>query len=152
MEVILLKDIKGLGKKGEVKQVKDGYGHNFLVKQGFAKVASKGLALQAEDIKKQKDTKNENILNAIKQLESKLKNIVLVATLKFAKDGKEAYGSLSKQQVIDGLKKDFQITLPEAAKIIFEKNIKEKGTSTIKIDLGRNVVVPVKVEIKDDIS
>ncbi len=149
MEVILLKDIKGLGRKGEVKQVKDGYGQNFLLKQGFAKVASKGMVSQVQDIKKQKEAKQDAIMNQIKQLESKLKSIVLVVGLKFAKDGKEAYESLNKQKVLDGLKKDFEIDFRNDVKIIFQKNIKEKGTTTIEIDLGYGVVVPVKVEIVD---
>ncbi len=149
MEVILLKDVKGLGRKGEVKQVKDGYGHNFLIKKGLAILATRGEVNQVKDLAQQKKKKEESLERERRELEKKIKSLNLKVGLKFAKDSKSAYESLNKEHVIGGLKKDFQVVLPVNAKIIFDKNIKQKGATTVKIDLGNNVVVPLEVEIID---
>ncbi|MDD3156531.1 MAG: 50S ribosomal protein L9 [Candidatus Pacebacteria bacterium] len=147
MKIILLKDVRGFGKKGEVKEAKDGYAKNFLIKNGFAKIADKGVINEAKMVKQIKEEKKQKIQDEIKELESKLKKITLTVGLKFSEKGKEAYESLNKKMVVDGLKKDFGIELSDGYDIVFEKNIKEKGLNTIHINLGYGVLVPLKVEI-----
>ena len=147
MKIILLKDVRGFGKKGEVKEAKDGYAKNFLIKNGFAKIADKGVINEAKMVKQIKEEKKQKIQDEIKELESKLKKITLTVGLKFSEKGKEAYESLNKKMVVDGLKKDFAIELSDGYDIVFEKNIKEKGLNTIHINLGYGVLVPLKVEI-----
>jgi len=147
MKVILLRDIKGLGKKGEVRDAKDGYAKNFLIKNGLAKIADTGGIKMAQVLNQQKQEKNLKIQEDIKQLEKKLKSIVLNISLKFSENGKEAYESVSKKQIIDGLKNDFGIVLDNIQDIVLEKNIKEKGNHEIHINLGYGVIVPFKIEV-----
>jgi large subunit ribosomal protein L9 len=147
MKVVLVKDVRGFGKKGDVKEAKDGYAKNFLIKNGFAKIADKGVINEAKMVKQIKEEKKQKIQDEIKELESKLKKITLTVGLKFSEKGKEAYESLNKKMVVDGLKKDFGIELSDGYDIVFEKNIKEKGTNVIHINLGYGIVVPLKVEI-----
>lgn len=152
MEIILLKDVRGLGKKGELKNVKDGYAQNFLIKQGLAKNADKASVNQLTEIKKQEGAKKIAFDQEVENFKNKLLNKVIQIPLKFAKDGKEAYESLNKKNIEIALKKSFNLILPEKSKIIFEKNVKEKGITIVKIDLGSNIVIPLQVEIIESIS
>ncbi len=147
MKIALLKDVRGFGKKGEIKEAKDGYAKNFLIKNGFAKIADKGVVKEVKMANQIKEEKKKKIQDQIKSLEAKLKKTTLTVALKFSENGKEAYESLNKKMVIDGLKKDFDIELNDNCDIVFEKNIKEKGTNTIHINLGYGVSVPLTVEI-----
>ena len=147
MKVVLLKDVRGFGRKGDVKEAKDGYARNFLVKNGLAKIADNSTIKEAKFLEQQKTEKQNKIQENIKGLESQLKSITLSIPLNFSENGKEAYESLNKKQVIEGLKKDFNIDLEDNHEIVFEKNIKEKGTSVVHINLGYGVTVPLKVEI-----
>jgi large subunit ribosomal protein L9 len=147
MKIILLKDVRGFGKKGEVKEAKDGYAKNFLIKNGYAKIADKGVVNEAKMVKKIKEEKKQKVQDEIKNLEVKLKKITLTVGLKFSENGKEAYESLNKKMVVDGLKKDFDIELNDSCDVVFEKNIKEKGLNTVHINLGYGVLVPLNVEI-----
>ena len=147
MKVILLKEIKGYGRKGDIKEAKDGYAKNYLIKNGLAKIADSISVNEALTVKKNKEDKQDRIHNNIKVLERKLKDLTLTIPLKFSENGKEAYESLNKKEVIDGLKKDFNIELEANQEVVFEKTIKEKGANTIHINLGYGIVVPLKIEI-----
>jgi large subunit ribosomal protein L9 len=147
MKVILLKEVRGFGKKGEVKEAKDGYAKNFLIKNGLAKIADQGVVKMAETLTHQKEEKSQKLHDHIKQQENTIKAITLKVPLKFSDNGKEAYESLNKKQITDLLKSDFNITLETNQDVIFEKNIKEKGAHLIHINLGYGVVAPLKVEI-----
>ena len=101
MQVIFIKDLKGQGKKGEIKEVKDGYAINFLIKRGFAIKKTEGsLNKLKEQNEKDKAIDLKNRDDALK-LKEKLENITLNFKVKTSKD--KMFGSISNKQIKDEL-------------------------------------------------
>lgn len=102
MKVILVADVDNLGKKGEVKEVADGYAINFLLAKGLAVAATPEMEKQAEKNKEQKD---KDVLNQEKQnqeLKSKLKDLKLKIKAKASKEGK-LFGAISEKEIAEAL-------------------------------------------------
>lgn len=147
MKVIFIKDLKGQGKKGDIKNVKDGYGMNFLIKNGYAVIANEGNVKHQEtlNLKKQLE-ENEKINEA-----NKLKNLIEKQTLKFyVKTGAadKVFGTISSKQIAAELKNK---------NIIIDKKLIDKhininclGTHIVKINLHKSVVAELKVELKKE--
>ncbi len=150
MKVILLEDIKGLGKKFDIKNVSDGYARNFLIPKGLAKIATdksvKELEAQkAEQEKKEKETKIE-----LEKIAKNLENQEFEFTIKTGKKG-EVFGSVSKDDIrtrIDAnINADLRRYLKDI-KINLERPIKTLGERRVEIDLGKGVKINIKVIIK----
>ena len=122
MKVIFIKDLKGQGKKGDIKNVKDGYGMNFLIKNGYAVIANEGNVKHQEtlNLKKQLE-ENEKINEA-----NKLKNLIEKQTLKFyVKTGAadKVFGTISSKQIAAELKnKNIIIVICNYSNFIFYNN------------------------------
>ena len=103
MQVIFLKDLKGQGKKGEIKEVSDGYAMNFLIKKGYAIKKTEGsLNKLNEQKEKDKEIDSENREKALK-LKDKLENITINFKVKESKG--KMFGSISTKQIKEELKK-----------------------------------------------
>lgn len=124
MKVVLLKDVKGTGKKGEVKEVSDGFAKNFLLKNGSAKIAD---TTALNENKFQKDAakyhKEQEFL-AAKELAKKIEGKTVVLEIKCGANGK-TFGSITSQEIAIGLEK-FGITL-DKKKIDLKEPIKCSG-------------------------
>ena len=104
MKVIFLLDVKGQGKKGEIKEVSDGYAINFLIKKGYALKKTEGsLTKLNEEIKENKALDMKNREEALKQKEN-LEQLVLNFKVKASNDGR-MFGSISTKQIKDELSK-----------------------------------------------
>lgn len=104
MRVLLIKDVKGLGKAGEIKEVKDGYGNNFLIGKGFAKAATDAVLRQYEA---QKKKEAENLAYEISQnekLKEELSKITVKISSKLGANG-QLFGSVTKDEIANELKK-----------------------------------------------
>lgn len=147
MKVIFIKDLKGQGKKGDIKNVKDGYGMNFLIKNGYAVIANEGNVKHQEtlNLKKQLE-ENEKINEA-----NKLKNLIEKQTLKFyVKTGAadKVFGTISSKQIAAELKNKNIII--DKKLIDKDMNINCLGTHIVKINLHKSVVAELKVELKKE--
>ena len=141
MTVILLSDVKKVGKKGETVEVADGYGRNFLI--------AKGLAVQ--ETKKSKEILEQQNLDAAlkeKQLEKEaealketLKSVVVEFKVKTGKDGR-VFGNISSKQVVEELKKTHNIVI-DKRKFFETKEATALGTTLMKVDLYKNKVIGV---------
>lgn len=145
MKVLLIKDVKGLGKKGEVKEVKDGYGKNFLIGKGFALHATNEVLKKhaASEKKKAEDAAAE--LEKLKNLEKELGQVKIVIRRKLGANG-SLFGAVTKDEIAHELE--------EQAKIIIDKKtveidhvIKSTGIFDITLKLGHGIHAPLKVEI-----
>ncbi|MDR2635928.1 MAG: 50S ribosomal protein L9, partial [Campylobacteraceae bacterium] len=95
MKVLLIKDVKGLGKIGEIKEVKDGYGKNFLLGKGFAKLATNDVVRQYEAEQKRKAAEVEAEIEKLKNIDKMLNNIKLTVKRSLGANG-SLFGAVTK--------------------------------------------------------
>lgn len=147
MEVILLQDVKKVGKKGEVVKVSDGYAANFL----FPKKLAVNATQKAQEIKAEQDKQAKEDYEAHKQkaieLKGKIESVSVVLYASSGKDGK-MFGAISTKEVTEELKKQHNIDI-DKKKFIGESSIKNIGTTILKNELFKGVVAQVKVEVKE---
>ena len=144
MEVIFIKDLKNQGKKGQVKNVKDGYAENFLIKNGYAvkKTKENLLKLNQEQTKKAKeDTANKE---EAKLLKEKLSKVTLEFKVKTG-EGDRVFGSISIKQIKDELaKQGYKI---EKSSIELTNNISSLGFHNVNINLYPEITTQIKVHV-----
>ena len=144
MQVLLTKDVEKLGKAGEVKEVKDGYGQNFLIAKGLAKLATKEV-LNKYKAEQRKKAELEALDRAqAKQMQGALENLQLNITKKVGANN-SLFGSLTKEEVASELSKQHRISLDKRA---FElPQIKALGDfeATVKLGYGLNATLKLKV-------
>lgn len=144
MKVILLQDIKGLGKKGDLKEVAEGYARNFLFVKKLAEIATNGGVKKVEVIKKKQAEKDQLDLEKTQELASQLEGKAITINAK-EKDGK-LFGSVQVKDLLKELKKE-NITVPEKS-IILSSPIKEIGEYEVRIELDHGIETSVMVLVE----
>lgn len=144
MKVVLLKDVKGTGKKGDVVNVADGFGKNFLLKNGFAKTADSS-AMNENTLQKQaKAFHAEEERKAAVNLAERLKGVTLTVPVKCGENGK-IFGAVTSKEISDRLKEQgFEV---DKKHIVVEKPIKTVGKESITLKLHQTVSIKFDVEI-----
>jgi large subunit ribosomal protein L9 len=145
MKVLLIKDVKSLGKAGEVKEVKDGYGKNFLIGKGLAKHATTDiLAQHAEEERLQAQILKDEI-SSLKALAEALDKIEIVIVKKLGQNG-HLFGSITKDEVAHALKEQHNIEIDK--KHINEKlSIKTVGEHDLDFKLGHGIHATLHVDV-----
>ncbi len=144
MKVILLKDIKDLGRKNEIKNVSDGYGRNFLLRQNLAKLAGKEELVLVEKRKEIEAIKKEKEVELEKKMAKNLEGLSLEVKVKVGKKD-ELFESVSVQKISEKIKEaGFNI---EKEQIDLESPIKELGKHPIKISLKNVEPVEIGLEV-----
>ena len=148
MKVILLKDVKKLGKKGEIKEVKDGYGNNFLIKTGLALMATKtGVERLNVEKQKAKDTELEAVEKANK-VKEKLEKTTLTFKVKTGKQDK-VFGSISTKAISQELKnKGYEI---DKKNISLDNHITSLGHHFVSIELHKKVIAKLNIELVSEV-
>lgn len=148
MKVILLKDVKGTGKKGEVHEVSDGHGRNFLIPRGLAKAATDGTIREQSHIQAAvADRKAKELADA--QAQAKHMETLTVSLKGKAGEGGRLFGSLTSKDVADALETQHGITL-DKRKIQLEHALKEQGEHTVDVKLYPGVSCKLKVTVKTE--
>ncbi|MFD2045657.1 50S ribosomal protein L9 [Ornithinibacillus salinisoli] len=145
MKVIFLKDVKGSGKKGEVKNVSDGYARNFLLKNNLAKEATQGNMKALEAQKK----KNEQLEQQEKDEAVKLKETLAELTVELkAKSGESGrlFGSITSKQIAEELNKTHGYKI-DKRKIELDQPIRTLGFTNVPVKLHPEVTGTVKVHV-----
>lgn len=147
MKVIFLKDVKGKGKKGEVKNVADGYAHNFLIKQGLAIEANNTNISTLEGQKKKEDKRAAEELAEAKKLGEQLEKITVELTAK-AGEGGRLFGSITTKQIAEELQKKHGIKI-DKRKMELADAIRTLGHTKVPVKLHHEVVSTLTVHVKE---
>lgn len=145
MKVILLKDIKGTGKKGELKEVSDGYANNFLIKQGLAKKVDATSLNEKRTQTEAQDYHNEQARLAALEIKKQIDGKTINLEIKCGENGK-TFGSITAKEIAEALEKNGikidkkKIELKEAIKQIGTYKITAKIYPNISSEFNLNVV------------
>jgi large subunit ribosomal protein L9 len=145
MKVLLIKDVKGLGKAGEVKEVKDGYGKNFLIGKGFAKAATNEVIKQhaASERKKAADAAAE--LETLKTLAAKLEKLEVVIRKKLGETG-HLFGAVTKEEIAHALLEQHKIEI-DKKHIESKTAIKTTGKHALDLKLGHGIHASLHIDV-----
>ena len=145
MEVIFLADVKGSGKKGDIKNVSDGYAKNFLLKNGLAKIADAGAK---GDLKNKNESAQFHYAQdkaTMQELAKKLENVPVVLNVKVGENGK-LFGSITNKEIAQEYKAmGYDI---DKRKIVLTDSIKTTGTYIVQIKLFEGVVCKTNVQVQ----
>lgn len=147
MKVIFLKDVKGKGKKGEIKNVADGYAHNFLIKQGLAIEANNSNISSLEGQKKKEDKRAAEELAEAKKLKETIEKITVELAAK-AGEGGRLFGSITTKQIAEELQKKHGIKI-DKRKMELEDAIRTLGHTKVPVKLHHEVLATLTVSVKE---
>ncbi len=147
MKVILTKDVKAQGKKGELIDVSDGYAKNFLLPKGLAIIAGAKEMNELKNRESAERFKIETERKEAKELASKLDSVVVKVTATAGAEGK-LYGSVTSMEIADILAKDHGITI-DKRKIVMGDPIKAFGSYTFDVKLYAEVVGKLNVIVTE---
>lgn len=144
MEVIFIKDLKNQGKKGQIKNVKDGYAENFLIKQGYAVMKTKESLAKLESEQRNKAAQDAENKKQAAALKSELDKVVIEFKVKTGA-GDRVFGSISVKQIKDELeKKNFKI---DKSQIEITNQIATLGFHNVNIKLYPGITATIKVHV-----
>lgn len=146
MKVILLEDIKGVGKKDEVINASDGYARNFLFPKKKAIPADNGNMSRLNDKKASQAHKKELELNEAKEIANKIDKIELKLKVKAGENGK-IFGGVTNKEISEELKKSEKLDI-DKKKIILKENIKNLGRFNVDIKLYEGVTAKLTVIVE----
>lgn len=147
MKVILLQDIKGKGKKGQMLEISDGYARNYLLPRKLAVEATAdamNTKIMNDKAAAEKEAKERA---AALETSRQLRDLTLVVTAKGGGAGR-LFGSVTNQEIADALKVKAGITL-DKRKIVISDPIKSVGTYTVQCKLGYEISAPLTVKIEE---
>jgi large subunit ribosomal protein L9 len=147
MKVILLEDVKNIGKKGEIINAKDGYARNYLFPKKLAIEATEANLRSLEAAKRRKEEKENELLQEAKALEEELQKKTIVIKAKTGEQGK-LFGSITTKEIADILENDHKISI-DKKKFDLEEPIKTVGEYKVKIKLHPQVSAELKVIVTE---
>ena len=148
MKVILQQDVKGQGKKGEMIEVSEGYGRNFLLPRKLA-VPATADAINTMNLKEKARKAEEARLKAeAQEIAGKLQNCPVKLSAKAGNGGK-LFGAVTNKEISEGLASQYQLDVPKQ-KIVLDEPIKAFGTYEVKAKLGYEVSARFSVSVSEE--
>lgn len=146
MKVLLTKDVKGLGKAGEVKEVKDGYGKNFLIGKGLALHATNEVLNKYKSEQKKKAENEAAEIKNAEDLKEKLGTFKLTIKHKVGDNGTSLFGAITNKEISEELKKQTDLDI-DKKHIVLKKAIKNVGVYDIDCKLGHAIHGTLKIDV-----
>ena len=144
MKVIFLKDVKGQGKKNEIKEVSDGYATNYLIKNGYAVKYTKSSSDRLDKTLENDRINEEKNIREANEIKNKLEKEKISFEVKTGNDGK-VFGSISSKQICEKLSSlGYDI---DKKKIMISDSLSNLGTTYVNIELYKKVVAKLSVEL-----
>lgn len=148
MKVVLLQDVKDLGKKGELVNASDGYARNFLFPRKLAVEATAGKLKEIEDKKSSQRNKKEMELKAAKELADKISKLEISFKTKAGENGK-LFGSITSKDVADAIKAQHKIEI-DKKKVVLHDAIKALGTYQVEIKVYPEVSTKINIKVVEE--
>ena len=145
-KVVLRADVNGIGKKGDILDVADGFARNFLVPRGQAIVASPGIEAQANSMRRARDVKDGRERGAAEQVARTLVPAVIVVKAKTAGHQGRLFGSITTGDVADAVLDQTGISL-DKRNLHLSESIRTLGTHQVQVKLHSDVQFPLTLEV-----
>ena len=145
MKLLLRSDVEGVGKRGDIVEVADGFGRNFLVPKGFAIKASPGVRTQADSMRRSRDLKDAADRASAEEIAKTLVPAVITLTSRASAEGK-LFGSVTVHEVLDAVSSQTGIEL-ERKHLHLDEPIKTTGTHHVAAKLHPEVQFQITVEV-----
>lgn len=148
MKVVLLEDVKSLGKKGDIVEVSEGYARNFIIpkKKGVEANQENLNTLKLQKANEEKIAKEK--LEAAKELAAKLNEASVSLTIKGGKDGR-TFGSVSSKEIEEAIKSQLGLEI-DKKKLVIAESIKTFGNHEVKVKLHKDVTAALKVKVGEE--
>jgi len=146
MKVLLIKDVKALGKAGEIQEVKDGYGKNFLIGKGFAKHATDEVVKEWEVEQAQIKADEEKLKEKLTNIANELKDIKVIIKHKIGDNG-SLFGAITKDEIAHALLDQHKIEI-DKKHIELKNKIKATGSYELDVKLGLGIHGIINLEIE----
>lgn len=147
MQVILLQDVKGQGKKGDLVDVNEGYARNFLIKKGFAEVATPNKINDLKQKKAAADFHKQEEIKAMRALAAELKGKTFTLKIKVGQGGK-VFGSVTGATIAEAMTAaGYDV---DKKKIVLESPIKAVGIYDVDIKLLEGISTKIKVQVAEE--
>lgn len=148
MKVIFLKDVKNVGKKGDIKNVADGYANNFLLKNNLAVEADQASMSKLAGQQKKQEKEAEQELDEAKELKAKLEALTVELTAKSGEGGR-LFGSITSKQIAKELEKTHGYKL-DKRKMELDDAIRALGYTNVPVKLHHDVTATLRVHVTEE--
>jgi large subunit ribosomal protein L9 len=145
MRIVLHQGVRGLGNRGDVLDVADGYARNYLIPQGLAQRANAGVEAQAEAMRKAWNQKNTQLREAAEEVAKTLVAKTIVITARASGEGK-LFGSVNLGDIAEAIEAQTGVVLDRKS-IHLDEGIRSVGTHSVKVQPHTDVEFPVTLEV-----
>ena len=146
MKVILTKDVSGFGRRGEIKEVNDGYGRNFLIARGFAELATPQVISKVKNETKQKEEKERRQQQKLSEMKKDLDKRTFTVKVKVGDKG-QVFGSVNEKELAQRIQEKTGYEF-EKGQFTLPKHMKELGEYTFEIKLGNGIVAKPTLKLE----
>jgi large subunit ribosomal protein L9 len=145
MKVILLKDVTGLGRKDEIKEVSDGHARNFLIPRHLVMPATSQMLRTIQKEESEAQAKISKAVAKARELKKKLDNKTFTIEVKASKQS--LFAAVHEKQIIEAITKKNHFDI-QPKQVIIKKTIKQTGEFPVEINLGESIHAQIKIQVK----